>query len=79
MSDEIPEDVMKTARSVALEAREEAWHGLDHVVIARAIMAERERCAKIAEDHAEAKWGGEQDGTTILRVTAGSIAFAIRG
>lgn len=49
------------------------------VVIARAIMAETERCAQVADEHAEAKWGGEGKPNAVLRITAHSIASAIRG
>ncbi len=47
---DIPEDVMKTARSVymGLMTTCERWSEEDVMVIARAIIAERERCAKVA-------------------------------
>lgn len=62
MSEVIPEDVMKTARAVALEVRNAAYFdghsdcpGIDWdndnaaYDIARAILAERERCERLAK------------------------------
>ena len=49
----IPDDVLKAARSAMDNPFNQsvAWEGPLVDAIARAIMAERERCAKICEDH----------------------------
>ncbi len=84
---EIPADIREAAGRIAIEIDNnatwgsEAW-GLYHYVAAQiieqAISAERNRCAEIADEHAKAKWGGDADGTTVLRTTAKSIAASIR-
>jgi hypothetical protein len=54
---EIPEDIRETAKRVW---NEEDWsaHGAMEL-IARAILAERERCAKIVEGYADGDWQPE--------------------
>lgn len=52
---EIPDDVMKAAR----KAIEDASGGAV-MCIARAILAERERCAKVASDVRE-EWAGDSE------------------
>lgn len=62
MTDTIPDDVMKAAREVATEVGQETlfgdYFGMHHdeaaLIIARAILAERKRCAKIAIGMADA-------------------------
>jgi hypothetical protein len=89
MSDEIPEDVMKAAEAVTdaiYAAGQDTWLAAGTTdIIARAILAERERCAKIAE--AEELTGAPPEHFTELqialavatvRATASSIASAIR-
>ena len=57
MSETFPDDVMFAAREAALEMcpwdepdERAAWKAAKWPIIARAIAAERERCAKIAEE-----------------------------
>jgi hypothetical protein len=59
MEETIPEDVRAAADSVWLElasipATEAAYRAQETIVIARAIMAERARCANLVEDGAAA-------------------------
>ncbi len=78
---EIPEDVreagQRLANAVGAGLAFRAGDMIAEALLAER-MAERERAAKIADDHTKAKWGGELDANTILRVTAQSIAFSIR-
>lgn len=46
---DIPEDVMKSAREAHAEFAKSSVRDNLTVIIARAILAERERCARIAE------------------------------
>lgn len=53
MGETIPEDVLALARSVGMPpgmAGPPGWRSVIQEGIARAILAERERCAKIADD-----------------------------
>ena len=66
----IPEDIMRTAQAAAKEAAMRSLKTGElnpEMVIARAILAERERCAKIAEN-----WNYPPENT------AHGIAHAIR-
>ena len=47
---EIPEDIMEAAKSVADEAHDDMSHRGTVAAVSKAILAERERCAKIAEN-----------------------------
>jgi hypothetical protein len=96
MMDEIPEDAMKAA-SEAFEGFRDMFYigqskhdaavsaraGIEH--IARAIMAERERCAKVAEDEliaAQEPWehASPRDCLAYAAMTTRQvIAAAIRG
>lgn len=84
----IPEDVMKAARQVCEQLRLPL--NLDYhpfipseqfSTIARAIQAERERCAKVAEIIAEKGWDGQLapgNRISIAAATGHRIAAAIR-
>ncbi len=76
--DDIPEDVWDAARGVWFTMP--ALHRWETVVelYARAIMAEREACAKIADEHARAKYSGALDHNGVLKLTAESIGSYIR-
>lgn len=84
MGERIPDDVMEAAREAveAMPARAPFKSDVE-IAIARAIMAERERCAKIAETRAEffRQMTKYVDGP-IARISAASadvIAKSIRG
>lgn len=71
----IPEDVMAVAKSITTNYPM-------RLEIARAILAERERCAKIAESHGDT-WSGSRDVDVALQEAAVDekvveIATAIR-
>lgn len=68
---EIPEDVKAAARKLCAEYEVDNPHGFEEQIIARAIMAERERCAKIADKLAAKHTGGPGS-------AARAIAAAIR-
>lgn len=76
MSDvKIPEDVMKAAQAAAKEAAMRSLKTGElnpELVIARAILAERERCAKIAAGMFDLRDGNQ------ARVASHKIAQAIR-
>lgn len=78
----IPDDVMEAARDVAREfAKSFVLMGPLGVIgpAARAIMAERERCAKIAEWFGAERAGAGDGQTYILRdVNGHDVAAAIR-
>lgn len=100
--DDIPQDVWTTAAKMAAEYDDWVAHGNTtaslslHAIeamadtIARAVMAERERCAKIA-GHASKRYAADQDAAKkakdrfkardfeSMRIAAGGIAVAIRG
>ena len=73
----IPEDIFGVAYDIADSNASE-----DEKVrmISRALMAERERCAKIAEDHAQRMRAGPNGGwiASVGGGTADGIAAAIR-
>lgn len=69
---EIPADVMETAQAVASAYGMEGANALE--AIASAIMAERERCAKITEDWQSDLVIGERINAAIKR-----LAGRIRG
>lgn len=48
-------------------------------IIAKAIMAERERCAEIADEHAKSRCDNGMTSTEAMRLGAESIASLIRG
>jgi hypothetical protein len=71
---DIPEDIMLAARDACLASVEQVIaNDIGIRVIARAIMAERERCAKIAESYDLSIMS-----STSADVTARKIAAAIR-
>jgi len=49
---EIPDDVMDAARDVYSKASDDGFRVFSIKIIARAILAERERCARLCEDTA---------------------------
>jgi hypothetical protein len=66
MSETFPDDVMFAAREAALEMcpwdepdERAAWKAAKWPIIARAIMAERERCAQVIQD-----WRNKLDNRT---------------
>lgn len=84
MTEIIPDDVMVVAKAVHEQIWRQIWDdsvpGDDpDLVIARAILAERERCAKIADD----MYGSSHDRTKGIRPTGagalGELCLAIGG
>jgi hypothetical protein len=92
---EIPDDVMKAARNLYMSlenmkleraktleaAKIQAFNNGDKIdMIARAILAERERCARIADEAAADAQGDEVSGgyAIAIEVTASVIAAFIR-
>lgn len=83
---EIPEDVFRTARKYAEEICSEqlaaGWDGhidVETEIVARAIMAERERCARLVEDEdGEYSWAGEHRNIRLLQEHSRELAAAIR-
>ena len=63
MTDEIPADIMRAAEEAYgdIAHSDWGWDKDDCLIIARAILAERQRCAKIVEDECrnqtEILWG----------------------
>jgi hypothetical protein len=89
MDMDMPEDVMKLAQaafadtkviSASLVAEDEDSDVLPYIInrAARAILAEREACAKIAEEHQVAIAGKPSDYTNGFNAAAEIIARAIR-
>lgn len=72
--EDLPDDIWETAQAVAIGVGAGLAIGA-YETIARAILAERARCAKVADEHAKAKWRGDNQ---VVRVTAESIADRIR-
>jgi len=78
MIETIPDDIMRTARDVLEQPSMRPFRSDDAAIeIARAIAAERERAAKIAEDMPSYKFASA-DPTYSLRLPS-TIAAAIRG
>jgi len=83
MSD-IPDDIRATAAAIAAKANECCYRmdGYEEDIrdqIAEALMAERERCAKIAEDKTGRFWRwGPNFNTRVAQRTCEEIAAAIR-
>lgn len=85
MSETIPEDILKTAWLVRDEAAYDPGAAVD--AIARALMAERNRCAQIADDVHQRKQDESVDASrrsdlkrasSAQAFTAATIAAAIR-
>lgn len=78
---EIPDDVMAKATAVWEETRFSTSSNPMTFInpVARAILAERERCAKIAEDDdGHFTWSGADKNAAMLQTCAREIAAAIR-
>ena len=78
---EIPDDVMKAAQAVVLWAYSVPLDETEHIKnVAIAILAERERCARIADEVAADAYGDEVNGgyAKSIEVTASVIAATIR-
>jgi len=79
---EIPRDVRISARKSVGNSGASLWENYYEVcdIAARAILAERERCARIADEVAADAYGDEGNGVSArsIEVTASVIAAAIR-
>lgn len=65
---EIPEDIMKAAQKIADDENVcGAWHESEHVeIIAKALLAERQRCAEIARTWVDDPYVGSDIAEAIM-------------